>query len=89
MSNKEAAIQLIEGLPDGVSVECILSSLRTALNGLDSTDPNADDSNEWWMDEMTDEEWQQFVCWGLRDELNDPREDIYTLDDGVPKDGPK
>jgi hypothetical protein len=33
---------------------------------------------------LTDEEWACFVAGGLSDELTDPREDIYSLDDGEP-----
>ena len=35
------------------------------------------------LDELTAEEWALFVAQGLADELNDDREDIYTLDDGT------
>lgn len=40
----------------------------------------------WPQDDITDEEWRLFVARSLRDELNDPEEDIYSLDDGVPPD---
>ena len=39
---------------------------------------------DWSADELTADEWGLFVGHGLADELNDPRQDIYTLDDGVP-----
>jgi hypothetical protein len=34
--------------------------------------------------DLTDEEWACFVAGGLADELIDPREDIYSVDDGEP-----
>lgn len=33
--------------------------------------------DEWADDELTEEEWRQFVAHSLADELEDPRQDIY------------
>ena len=89
MSNKEAAIELIQKLPDDISVQGILSVLQQNLGAKPTVSDSPVDTDEWSADEMTEEEWRQFVAWGLRDELNDPREDIYTLEDGEPVDGPR
>ena len=44
---------------------------------------------DWSADELSEDEWGLFVAQGLAAELNDSREDIYTLDDGVPSHGPR
>lgn len=41
-------------------------------------------ANDDWSGEVTDEDWRMFVAHGLRNELADEREDIYTFDDGEP-----
>jgi hypothetical protein len=46
--------------------------------------PNPEDEYDWSTEELTEDEWRLFVAYGLRDELADPREDIYTLEDGEP-----
>lgn len=43
-----------------------------------------DEDCEWSAEELTEEEWSLFIAYCLRDELADPREDIYTLEDGTP-----
>jgi hypothetical protein len=49
-----------------------------------------DDSDfEWPLPDVTEDEWRQFVANGLRTELEDPREDIYSLEDGEPVDEKK
>jgi hypothetical protein len=42
---------------------------------------------EWTDEELSEEEWRQLVAHGLRNELNDPREDIYGPGDGEPVNG--
>lgn len=42
------------------------------------------ESDDYDADELTDEEWALFVAHGQVNELNDAREDIYSLDDGEP-----
>lgn len=37
-------------------------------------------------EEITPEEWARFVAENWKDMLGDPREDIYTLQDGEPLD---
>jgi hypothetical protein len=44
--------------------------------------PDPENEFDWSTEELTEEEWKLFVAYGLRDELADPREDIYTLEDG-------
>lgn len=34
-------------------------------------------------------EWMALIAYAWADELRDPREDIYTLEDGEPIDGPR
>ena len=47
-------------------------------------EPTGSDECDWDADELTADEWALFVAQSFRDELNDPREDIYTLEDGTP-----
>ena len=56
---------------------------NTTSNVLQSLQAEAD--FEWPAPDVTQDEWQQFVAHGLRMELTDPREDIYsgTLDPEV------
>lgn len=35
-------------------------------------------------EDITKEEWMAFIAENWKDELSDPREDIYTLEDGEP-----
>ena len=41
----------------------------------------AEDDYEWPAPDLTEDEWRQFVAHGLRDELADPREDTYMIED--------
>ena len=51
--------------------------------------PEGEEDWEWPAPDLTKEEWAQFVAHGLRNELGDPREDIYSLEDGEPEDDPR
>lgn len=73
MSDKEALIELIRQLPDDSSSASILRFLEQRVGKL-----------EYSTEELTDEEWRQFIAHTLRNELADPREDIYTEADGEP-----
>ena len=84
MSNKESVIELIRGLPDDVTVEGIMAALSEQCSAGRPTH-----ELEWSSEELTQDEWMQFVAHGLRDELNDPREDIYTEQDGEPPHAPR
>jgi hypothetical protein len=44
----------------------------------------ADLDYEWPAPDLTDEEWGEFVSRAWCEEWEDPREDIYTLNDGKP-----
>jgi hypothetical protein len=85
MSDKETALELIKGLPDVVTLEGVIAALQAnqALAGA------ADETGDWSDEELTEAEWLQFVAHSLRDELNDPREDIYSLENGQPEDAPR
>jgi hypothetical protein len=49
----------------------------------------AAEEQEWSDEELTEDEWRQLVAYSLRDELADPREDIYTEEDGTPSHEPR
>jgi hypothetical protein len=84
MSNKERVIELIRGLPDDVTVDGIMAALSAQSSARRPTE-----ELEWSSEELTEDEWMQFVAHSLRDELNDPREDIYTEQDGEPPHAPR
>lgn len=46
----------------------------------------SEEDYEWPAPDLTEDEWRQFVAHGLRNELQDPREDIYKPEDGDPVD---
>lgn len=77
MSDKETFIELIRHLPDDVSTEGILRFLAQRLKS----------AEDWSAEELTDEEWRQFIAHTLEGELLDPREDLYTEADGEPVNG--
>ena len=56
---------------------------------MSANDASAADELEYDDGDLTHEEWMQFIAYCLRDELNDPREDIYTLEDGKPSHEPR
>ncbi len=84
MFDKEAVIELIRSLPDDVTVEGVIAALT-----VQAAPKEAPDEPEWSAEELTEDEWRQVVAYGLRDELNDPRDDIYALEDGQPEDAPR
>jgi hypothetical protein len=74
VSPKQAIINLIQQLPDDVTVEGILAALREHYS---PGAPLAEEA-DWSAEELTEDEWRQFVAHGLRDELRDSREDVYS-----------
>jgi hypothetical protein len=76
MSTKQLALELIRRMSDKVSAEEIITAVAAGLKT--QTDLEYDTSD------ITDDEWAAFVAQGLEAELNDPREDVYTFDDGKP-----
>jgi hypothetical protein len=85
MSSKQAAIELIEHLPDDVTWPEILTALQDHSAAAAPTPERPPPStDEYTLDELTDDEWALFVAQGLADELSDPREDVYTPEHGTP-----
>lgn len=76
MSAKDVLLETIRRMPDSSSMEDLVRAITTRFH--EATDA------EWTADDVTDEEWRLFAAQGLADELADPREDIYTLEDGEP-----
>jgi hypothetical protein len=76
MSARQLAMKCLASLPDSATPERILSELSARF----------EHSGNWSAEDVTPEEWSLFVSQGLNDELNDPREDIYSLEDGFPID---
>lgn len=84
MTVKESALDAIRQLPDDVDWQGVWAALRATVP------PGAEAADyEWPTDDATETDWRHFVARGLSQELADPREDIYTLEDGEPSDGPR
>jgi hypothetical protein len=83
MSVKEQVIQLIQTLPEDATFASILRTLweehdtKEALRRFDERGgvPNED---------LTDDEWMATICRTWAGSLNDPRDDVYSADDGEP-----
>ncbi|HEV3236225.1 MAG TPA: hypothetical protein VGZ25_04520 [Gemmataceae bacterium] len=79
MTVKEKAIKLIETLPEEATFEGILRALweeqatEEALRRFDARGGIPDD-------DVTDEEWMQMIARSWADSLNDPRDDVYSID---------
>lgn len=88
MSTKEAVIEMIRQLPDDVTLHDILAALANRPVAAPRTEqhsvPDSDADLDYTLDELTDDEWALFVARGLAAELSDPRDDLYTLEDGKP-----
>lgn len=87
MSAKQMALRAITGLPETATFRQIAEALRLAQQTEEAL-RRYDETGEMGED-LTDDEWRQFIAHTLKDELNDPREDIYTLEDGEPSHAPR
>lgn len=80
-SAKETVLEKIRLLPESASWKEIADAIleaRTIAEALRRYDEGHFD------DEITEEEWRARITRSLAEEMSDPREDIYTLEDGVP-----
>lgn len=84
MSGKETVIDWVQQLPEGFGVEEILTALRHRLNHEVVRSASASDDYAWPADDLTEDEWRHLVAHAWRSELEDRREDVYSLDDGAP-----
>ena len=81
MSTKETVLQVIGQLSDDASLRDIIMALQEkvateeALRRFDERGGIPDE-------DVTDEEWMAMICRSWASDWNDPREDIYTLEDG-------
>jgi hypothetical protein len=80
VSLKQRASELIGQLPDDASLEEIHNALQDA-HEIEEALRRYDESGGIPDEDVTEDEWRLFVAHGLRRELEDPREDIYSLDD--------
>ena len=86
MTGKEKVQNWLSDMPDHSSVAEILACLHERFHQERSPAvPGVD--FQWPAPDVTQEEWMQFVAQGLRDELADPREDVYSEATGEPVDG--
>ncbi len=84
MSVKEVALQAIQALPDKTTFRQIAEALKLAQQ-TEAALRRYDETGE-FDEDLTEEEWRHFIAYTLREELADPRDDIYTEDDGEPPD---
>ena len=76
MSDQERVIQWVQELPDGIGVPDILTALRERYAEDRGRSGKDVEDYEWPTEDLTEDEWRQFVANGLRRELEEPREDI-------------
>lgn len=74
MSPKEKLLEAVRAVPDSASQSDLFRAIRDQFQ----------QSNDLAHDDPSPEEWMLFAANGFRDELADPREDIYDLTDGEP-----
>ena len=89
MSGKEALIEWIHQLPDDYGLRELLAALQERCDQEPPSPGVQEDDYEWPAPDLTEDEWRQVVAHSLRRELEDPREDIYTAEDGEPVDEPR
>jgi hypothetical protein len=83
MTSKDQAIQVTQELLDDATdseiarVMCEEHEREESLRRFDERVGAFDD-------DLTDEEWRMFIAHCFADSLKDPREDIYTAEDGEP-----
>ena len=82
MSAKDAAIQVIQGLSDGATLRDIVMALREAHDTEEAL-RRFDERGGVPDDDVTEEEWMAMISRSWADDLNDPRQDVYTLQDGA------
>jgi hypothetical protein len=81
MSAKEEAIELIRRLPDDVSLGGIVAALQEAHETAEAI-RRFDERGGIPDEDLTDEEWAAMIARSWADDLNDPRQDIYSLEPG-------
>lgn len=88
MSAKQLSIDAIQRLPELASWNEVVAALVEA-KAIEDALRRFDERGGILDEDLTDEEWMAMICRQLADDLNDPRQDIYTLEDGEPIDGPR
>jgi hypothetical protein len=85
MGAKTAALELIAQLADEVTFGEIITALQERLateEALRRFDERGGIPDE----DVTHEEWMAMLSRSFADDLNDPRADIYSMEDGVSTD---
>jgi hypothetical protein len=89
MSNKEALIEWIRQLPDDYEMKQLLAALQERYGREQApAAPAPEVDYEWPAPDLTEDEWRQVVANTWRESLEDPRDDIYTEEDGEASHGP-
>jgi hypothetical protein len=80
MAPKQISIDAIRQLPEGASWSAIVAALQEAKATEDAL-RRFDERGGIPDDDVTDDEWMAMICRQLADDLNDPRQDIYSLEE--------
>lgn len=74
MSARDRLLEIIRRMPESASPDELVRAISDHLIAMKA---------DWDAEDVTEEEWRLFAAQGLAADLADPREDIYTLSDGV------
>src|SRR5262249_14761642 len=85
MSAKQAAINLIRRLSDDATLGDIAAALQEAA-ATEEALRRFEERGGVPGEDVTDEEWMAMMARSRADDLNDPRQDIYTREGGAPAD---
>ncbi len=80
MSAKQVSIDALHRLPESASwreIVAVLQEAKATEDALRRFDERGGIPDE----DVTDEEWMAMICRQLADDLNDPRQDLYSLTD--------
>ncbi len=89
MSAKETAIEAIQHLPDSATWNGIVTALQEAKATQDAL-RRFDERGGIPDEDVTDDEWRAMICHQLVDDLDDPRQNIYSLEhEGKPEYEPR
>lgn len=82
MTAKEAALELIRQLPDGVTLRDVVVALQEA-QATEEAQRRFEERGGIPDEDVTDEEWMAMITRSWADDLNDSRQDIYTQAEGI------
>jgi hypothetical protein len=81
MSAKEVALQVIQNLSDDATLPAIVRALQEAQATAEAL-RRFDERGEIPDEDVTDDEWRAIISRSFAEDLNDPRQDIYSEENG-------